>query len=164
MITEHNLILLHPDSDLSCSCTTIQLMGQPTCSFLQCCASVLQLFATYSSTLRSRVYAFHDNMHEDALNEYDEAVHRAMTECATLPIVADAETHAASHIHEWRSLPPSTAGSCTGSPSHNIKLAHTSSNKAHIAKTQKRGSFAPWASPQLWPTKKIPKTKKHLPR
>ena len=95
-------------------CTTIKLKGQLPRRFLEYCASVPQLFATDSSTLRPTVYTFHDCMSKDALTEYDEPVPWATTECGTLPTPTHAETHAASWINQWRPSSPSSSASGAG--------------------------------------------------
>ena len=75
------------------------LTGQLPRWFLAYSASILQLFAVDSTTLRSAVNTFQDATYENALTMYDEPVIWAMTECGALPDVTDAELDAHTSEH-----------------------------------------------------------------
>ena len=76
-------------------CQTNRVTGQLPRWFLTYCASVLQLFADDTSSLRSTVNTFQDWAYEDALREYDEPVDWTMTEGGPLPTVTNSDMEAA---------------------------------------------------------------------
>ena len=82
-------------------CHTNQLTRQLPRWFLTYCASVLQLFADDTSSLRSTVNTFQDWAYEDALREYNEPVDWAMTEAGPLPTVTNSDMEAAIHRHRF---------------------------------------------------------------
>ena len=136
--------------------TSMQLTGQVPCWFLEYCASVLQMFAKDSSTLRSTVCTFQNCMHENALIENDEPVDWAMTACGPLPTVTDAGIHAAIRNRQWSSSSSFNTICGKASLSGTTKPGHSSTNKQSTTKSQPRKSSAPSASPPVRPTKKIP--------
>ena len=87
-------------------CAAKTLTGQLPRWFLAYCASILQMFAVDSTTLRSTVNTFQDATYEDALTMYDEPVIWAMTECGALPDVTDAELDADSSEHQLWTITP----------------------------------------------------------
>ena len=89
-------------------CAAKTLTGQLPRWFLAYCASILQMFAVDSTTLRSAVNTFQDATYEDALTMYDEPVIWAMTECGALPDVTDAELDAHTSEHHWTCPPQGT--------------------------------------------------------
>ena len=82
-------------------CAAKTLTGLLPRWFLAYCASILQMFAVDSTTLRSTLNTFQDATYEDALTLYDEPVIWAMTECGALPDVTDAELDAHTSEHHW---------------------------------------------------------------
>ena len=118
-------------------CTAKTLTGQLPRWFLAYCASILQMFAADSRTLRSTVYTFQDATYEDALTMYDEPVIWAMTECGALPDITDAELDAATSEHHWTHSPQVT----NRRPSHPTvgnNEAHTNPSQRHQAQRSKQ--------------------------
>ena len=118
-------------------CTAKALTGQLPRWFLAYCASILQMFAVDSTTLRSTVYTFQDATYEDALTMYDELVICAMTECGALPDVTDAELDAATSEHHWTCSPEAP----NRRPSHRTvgnNEAHPNLSQTHEAQCSKK--------------------------
>ena len=104
-------------------CQTNRLTGQLPRWFLTYCASVLQLFADDTSSLRSTVNTFQDWAFEDALREYDEPVDWAMTEGGPLPTVSSSDMEAAIRN------PPSNSASGPSSTSKAPQPPHPSTRR-----------------------------------
>ena len=111
-------------------CTAKTLTGQLPRWFLAYCASILQMFALDSTTLRSTVHTFQDATYEDAWTMYDEPVICAMTECGALPDITDAELDGETSEHHWTCPPQAT----NRGPSHPT----LSNNEAHPYPSQTR--------------------------
>ena len=141
-------------------CQTNRLTGQLPRWFLTYCASVLQLFADDTSSLRSTVNTFQDWAYEDALREYDEAVDWAMTEGGPLPTVTNNDTEAATHSHQYMASSLSNSASGSSSTSNDPLPPHPSTRKKCGTSKGTTGATPQTTPPQTTPTRKIPKSRK----
>ena len=143
-------------------CHTNQLTGQLPRWFLTYCASVLQLFADNTSSLRSTVNTFQDWAYEDALREYycDEPVDWAMTEAGPLPTVTNSDMEAASHSHQYMASSLSNSASGPSSTSNDPLPPHPSTGKKCGTSKGTTGATPQTTPPQTTPTRRIPKSRK----
>ena len=120
-------------------CTAKTLTGQLPRWFLAYCASILQMFALDSTTLRSTVHTFQDATSEDALTMYDEPVIWAMTECGALPDITDAELDAETSEHHW-TCPPQATNCGPSHPTVGNNEAHPNPSQTRQAQRSKNRS------------------------
>ena len=126
-------------------CTAKTLTGQLRRWFLAYCASILQMFAVDSTTLRSTVYTFQDGTYEDALTMYDEPVIWAKTECGALPDITDAELDATTSEHHWTCSPQAT-NRRPSPPTVGNNEAHPNPSQTHQAQCSKKSESKGGAS------------------
>ena len=110
-------------------CQTNRLTGQLPRWFWTYCASVLQLFADDTSSLRSTVNTFQDGAYEDALREYDEPVEWAMTEGGPLPTVTNSDMENAIHSPQYMASSLSNSASGLSSMSNDPLPPHLSTRR-----------------------------------
>ena len=118
-------------------CVAKTLTGQLPQWFLAYCASIFQMFAVDSTTLRSTVNTFQDATYEDALTMYDGPVIWAMTECGALPNITDAELVAETSEHHLTCSPQAT----NRAPSHPTvgnNEVHPNPSQRHQAQRSKQ--------------------------
>ena len=158
-----------PDSDTCGFCVvmlamqwgqTNRLTGQLPGWFSTYCASVLQLFADDTSSLRSTVNTFQDWAYEGALTEYDEPVDWAMTEAGPLPTVTNSDIEAATHSHQYMASSLSNSASGPSSTSNDPLPPHPSTRKKCGTSKGTTGATPQTTPPQTTPTRKIPKSRK----
>ena len=144
-------------------CNANQLTGQLPRWFLTYCASVLQLCADDTSSVRSTVNTFQGWAYEDALREYDEPVDWAMTEAGPLPTITNGYIEAAIHSHQY--MPSSSSNSGMASPSNDAQPPHSSTGKKCGTKEKATGAKPQTARPPAGTTRRIPKSRKtNMPR
>ena len=141
-------------------CHTNELTGQLPRWFLTYCASVLQLFADDTSSLRSTINTFQDWAYEDALREYDEPVDWAITEAEPLPTVTNSDMEAASHSHQYMASSLSNSASGPSSTSNDPLPPHPSNRKKCGTSKGTTGATPQTTPPQTTPTRRIPKSRK----
>ena len=135
-------------------CQTNRLTGQLPRWFLTYCASVLQLFADDTSSLRSTVNMFQDWAYEDALREYDEPVDWAMTEGGPLPTVTSSDMEAAIRNPQSNSTSGPSSTSKAPQPPHPSTRRNSGTSKGTT------GANPQTTPAQTTPTRKVPKSKK----
>ena len=118
-------------------CQTNRLTGQLPRWFLTYCASVLQLFAGNTSSLRSTVNTFQDWAYEDALREYDEPVDWAMTEGGPLPTVTNNDMEAAIRNPQSNSASGPSSTSKAPQPPHREPVGRVGQVKGLRGQTHK---------------------------
>ena len=131
-------------------CTAKTLTGQLPRWFLAYCASILQMFALDSTTLRSIVHTFQDATYEDALTMYDEPVIWAMTECGALPDITDAELDAETSEHHW-TCPPQATNRGPSHPTVGNNEAHPYPSQTRQAQRSKKSESKGGASRKATP-------------
>ena len=126
-------------------CTGKTLTGQLPRWLLAYCASILQMFAVDSTTLRYTVYTFQDATYEDALAMYDEPIIWAMTECGAVPDIIDAELDAATGEHHW-TCPPEASNRRPPHPTVSNNEAYPNPSQTHQAQRSKKSESKGGAS------------------
>ena len=141
-------------------CHTNRLTGQLPRWFLTYCASVLQLFAYDTSSLRSTVNTFQDWAYEDALREYDEPVDWATTEAGPLPAVTNSDVEATLHNHQYMASSLSNSAGGMSSASNDSLPPHPSTRKKCGTSKGTTGATPQTTPPPTTPIPRIPTSRK----